>query len=899
MKPLFYFCVATFLSLFIFGTALHGADIYWNPVGEGVLQENGSHWQGGTAPGSGQTAEITGGTNSILGAVNTDGDFDDVAFVDDFHLIISGGDTSAKPVTPGKNVEFQIGRSQAGTMTVGNGTFTAPGRVAIGFLSSGDLTIDNAGQFIITGNGDHLIGHAAGTVTVNSGGLFDVRNGSYTYLGFGTGGTGTLTVNSGGEAKFNTPLIVTGTGTLDVAGGKVTVSGELHTNTSADTTTLVKLSQGAEMSVSGEFVALYNTNGKGKFVFDISDAKLTVGGNFWGGLHSSNDHVPLDGEEYMAYFYFRNGSTVTAKEAWLGMNAKTYILIEDGAVITSTDNNAGIGWGKAAADSLLVMEGGEFNAIHFNVGNDVSATMNQSGGLVKASSGFNIRHGSTVNLFGSGKIDVADILRIDGGSQLKLSGGEVKAGHVLVDSSGSLKMSNGEVKTGSVRVDNGGSLDISGGTVRVNDDINMNTSADSVVTVKLSGDADVTARNFYALRGNENGGSENPFNGKGKFVFEIGGDAKLSLDGDFWCGYPHNESTHPALDGEEFAAYLTFSGNSMVVAEGEAWVGMNAKSKIIITDGASITGKTGHSGIGWSDRPSSAGSLMIMDGGEFNANVFCVGNGARLEQSGGTITSGEFHVQPGGSSVYLSDSAAVNVASAFCVNSRGLLDMSGGWVDAGWMRIDADATMNLSGGTLNVWGSLQKDGDFNFTGGTLNAQSLNFHLVQNNNGILSPGGDGAIGSTMIENAYTLNGGTMRFDLDLEGYLDDLINPAPYRDLLTVTGTATFAPGTFVDILFDSSLLTPDLAGMEFQIMDLANELNVNLTAMLTGDGARYWNIYQNPDNYGVFITYNGFAENDDPAVPEPGTWALLMLGGVVLGFAARRKYQRNFFVYRR
>ena len=615
-----------------------------------------------------------------------------------------------------------------------------------------------------------------------------------------------------------------------------------------------------------------------------------------------------------------------------GINGWNLLVTGGNTTITDGSGDGGL---RMSDNGTLTMEGGKFTSVGKTVvqhgasvtinagqfytngmnvlGDNGPATVTVNGGLYEVGNfdtfiAYQPWSGSSSVIVNDGVAKFGGRLVIGQGATgtLDIRGGAVFTRNVDMGAregggpaTGILNISGGQMTVDGTFLANTGAdstanINLTGGSMRVNGDFRTNVAANRVVEIdgesvtlpantvtnmSLSGGANLTITGGFTPMVNPDHSN--------RFKLEMN-NATLTINGHFWGGDPGPNSTPFA--GEGYMAEFYFGPGSTVVAGGEAWIGMNAKTYIRIEDGASITSRDNNSGIGWAggDKTAGAGSVLDMWGGEFNAVNFNVGEGVAvtMNQSGGTVNAGnEFRVR-NGSKMNLSD-GKVNVTNELLLNNGSTeLNMTGGEINAGSLRINNWAAMNLSGGTLNVRGDLYTtdNGAFHFDGGTLNARNITFDLVQND-GILSPGGNGVIGITEIGSAespknYILNDGTIRLDLNL---LNDT------SDLLTVYGDVFFGPNVFLDLVYDMNLLA-NTGEHSFKIMELFSPntefTNDEIASLLSAQNAYFWIVSQDGSG-GVWLTL------DTDAVPEPGTWAMLMLGGVALGFAARRKYQKK------
>lgn len=404
----------------------------WIPDKEGNLYD-AANWENNTVPANG-TAQIYGGTNKITRHVQNG-----------VNLLVTGGSTTA-------GQEFHIGSDadSVGNITMENGEFLVTGKTIIGSAigSTGTLTV-NGGHFRTTPAELVVIGDSGtGTVIVN-GGVYEVVQPAEqtTVVGYQPSGKGSIIVN-GGVAKFGNDLLLgrTGTAIMELTGGQTIVGRDFQGNNESGSTASLSLSGDAKMTVNGTFKPAFKENGQVKFDFNITDdAELYVGGNFWGGNNNAGSN-PLDGETYAINFTFGGNSKTSVAEFWVAMSAKSHILIEDNATITSRSGNSGIGWNNKSVGSVLEMTGGTFTAPTFNAGNAVRADMFLSGGTANFTT-FNV--GTEPNA---------------AGSLTEISGGTLNATNVNINH-GKIELEGGILNATNLNKAGTGAFEFTGGTL--------------------------------------------------------------------------------------------------------------------------------------------------------------------------------------------------------------------------------------------------------------------------------------------------------------------------------------------------------------------------------------------------------------------------------------------------
>lgn len=192
--------------------------------------------------------------------------------------------------------------------------------------------------------------------------------------------------------------------------------------------------------------------------------------------------------------------------------------------------------------------------------------------------------------------------------------------------------------------------------------------------------------------------------------------------------------------------------------------------------------------------------------------------------------------------------------------------------------VNSDATSagttTLGGGTLNV-GTLSKvGGDFTLGGGTLAADRIQFSLKQTG-GTLAPGGVGEIGKTEIFGDYTITGGGITLD----------VLTASIYDSISATGkiSADSATEIYLNLLNGFSLNEGDELVL-FTGGETENLGNFSLAQALED----YWRL-EIQGNSLIATLYNSpLGNGGENGVPEPATWALMLLGAAAVVCLRRR-----------
>ena len=272
---------------------------------------------------------------------------------------------------------------------------------------------------------------------------------------------------------------------------------------------------------------------------------------------------------------------------------------------------------------------------------------------------------------------------------------------------------------------------------------------------------------------------------------------------------------------------------------------------------------------------SGSGNVEMLDGGVFNntsAGTFTAENDASVVLASGA-TAGSFvnagtFTKSGGLGT-TSFNAGVAFANSGTVEAQsGTIAFDGGYTQSAGALV-------LNGGSVSASSPLDINGGSVTGSGTINASIAN-------GGELSPGAPDAAGMLMVSGDLVFEDAA-RFTIEIGGRL-------PTEFDRTTSGATTLAG--FLDVSFingfEAGLLGVTPAD-SFTILDasslsgsFANALNGDRVA--TSDGA---------GSFAVSYIGSGVVLSDFQAVPEPGTYALLVVGAGALLVARRRRASRR------
>lgn len=467
-------------------------------------------------------------------------------------LTMSGGTLEGKTVTVGvgasgtvtmngANAKFNAGNLYIGSsakdsvFTLQDGTLTTTTELRIGDDAAGKTTFSQSGG-TVNAAGKVVFGfHNTGICDVNiSGGTFNatsdilyLADSDATSVNLNLSGTGKLVAKQVNVAQHGTSFItMSGNSAMETKDFFMSYNYDKSDNAVSSLT----MTDDASLKVTGAFIPFngYNAEGKthtGKGRVEVKmdgNSSIYVTGNLWTGANSGNAATPMDGEDYTAYYTFGGNSTLSCNEFWVAMSAKSHILIQDSASVTSRGGNSGIAWSENSNDSLLEMTGGTLKAPTFYVGNSDSSygTLNISGGTAEFSNLY-MQKLSDIITSGTGVLKTKNFTQK---GTVTLDGGTIQAESLTNEASGTVQNNRGDLYA--TAINNAGTFNVApNGRIQVG-----TIGAASGETLTLTGTADYNMGGSFVLDVFSTSNYDKiAYNGSGDLLFGEGAGVVLNL----------------------------------------------------------------------------------------------------------------------------------------------------------------------------------------------------------------------------------------------------------------------------------------------------------------------------------------------------------------------------------
>ncbi len=706
-----------------------------------------------------------------------------------------------------------LGGTSSATISGSGSTWKNTGDLYVGDFGSGMLVIDKGGA---VSNVDGIIGYAnTGTVTVagaDAGGTVSTwTNSGNLFVGYDSGGAGTLTIENGGEVRASAVSIATltgSTGTLNLNGDGATGRGVL------ETAYVEKGSGAATLNLNGGI--LRATRDESDFLSNFGT--LTAGtGGVW--IDSNGHAVTIDADTHFA-------------------GSSTFNKIGTGTLTLTGDSSGFAGFAFVEGGTLAIAQGGKFGSSSGDIasaaGSVASATVTGAGSAWTNTGILTVgdQGNGTLTVSDGGKVSSATgyIANAAGSVSSVTVTGEDGSGNASTWTNGDLYV--GFSGNGTLSVEAGGKVSSSSSVV------GFSSGSEGSATVTGAGSSWTNTFDLYV-------GSS----GIGTLSVEAGGKVSSSRG---FIGYS---------SGTESSATVTGAGSTWTNTY-NLYVGFAGNGTLTISDSGKVSSITGIIG----NVASSEGSATVTGAGSSWTNasdlfVGSIGKGTLSVEAGGKVSNSRGYI---GYSSHTDSSATVTGAGSTWTNmdnlyvgfaSNGTLSVeAGGKVSSaegyiGYVSgIEGHATVTGSGstwtGTHELYVGYMGNGTLTVSdGGKVSAPSVGL-ATAGGNGTLNIGaaaGDAAVAAGTLDTTIVQFGdgaGTLNFNhigditfaagLSSTGSGTHALNH--YAGVTTLTGDSSGFTGTTT--VSGGTLLVGDATGAG----KLGGVVNVGTDGTLGGSG---------------------------------------------------------------
>ena len=781
------------------------------------------------------------------------------------------------------------GATGTGTINLTNGATLSntAHSMRIGESGTGTINVKSKSTLASPSYGIHLAHATGGVGTLNiDGGTVNSKN---VYVG--ANGTGVLDVKNGGTLNAGTNTLFIGNnagtvGTFNMSGSESTVTvGALYignkdakTDENGDPIACVATITGGSLTSSGTIYIGAEKNSLG--VLNVEGGTLTgnnelrVGRNGSGTMTIKNNATALfTGIVYVGQnagskgvLNVEGGSLSSGNQLIVGSTGSGTMTIKNDAT-TSFTGNVYVGQNADSEGILNVESGSLFSGNQLIVGNSGSGTMTMTGGSVTAAG--NIYVGAEKNSQG--------VLNVEGGtltgkSQLRV--GRYGAGTMTVkndaavtasdvvyvgqyaNSSGTLNLEGGSL-TGSKNVIIGseenskGYLNVKGGTLEAKAELYVGDVGKGSMTIS---DGSVTAAGKIYVANNKKSTSELNVSG-----------GSLTGNSELIVGYSGN-GTMTITGGD-----VTIAGLTNVGFEAGSIGNLSIKDGTFTNTNSASTFRIGRKGTGTvevleggqlivENTPTQLGyysggdGTLIINGGTAQLKTlqigYASGSTGALEVKDGTLITEE-EIQIG-------------------VSAPGKAKVSGGDVIAKGgivIKNDNDSYLEITRGLVTTPEiTIPSETSLKWTGGGLDTPSVKGSLVQNG-GTLYPVIEKYVDAVVMGD-YNQSAGSIVIDLDMAN---------DQWDTLTVDGDLNLNGTVFVN-------LTEDIAPIPYVTRYQVFNVTSGNILDVSGVSLAFPEWYSHGGEWA--LTADGALVMK---LPEPSTWALMILGAAGLLYWRKRK----------
>ena len=795
------------------------------------------------------------------------------------------GVTAPEPLLSPDILELTTGNNRffSGGVTLTNQSGTVNWNAGNIFLA-GASVIDN--HSLWDAKGDNSINPNGGlTSSFLNSGIFrkSAGAGATTIAGIAFANSGTIDAQigsitfSGGNATFNNGSIFSGAGEVNITNNAAFNGG--FTSSNVDFQSGTYTGNGASLSGTADWTAGTFT---GDWTVTTAATLNAVTGNnkflSGGAVVTNNGTVNWSAGN----LFLAGASQIINNSTW---NASGDNSINPNGGLASTFTNSGT-FVKIGGTGATTIAG-----IAFVNNNNIEA---QTGSIVFA--GGNAMFNAGSSFFGAGDIDITNNAVFNGAftsANLDFRGGTYTGtGAALTGSADWIAgtfTGDWTINSGStVNAISGNNKFLNGGAIVTNDGT-VNWVAGNIF---LAGASQFVNNGLWDATGdnslNPNGGGTSVFTNNGTFS-KSGGAGATTVAG---IGFVNNGTVNAQT------AAITFSGGNATFNAGSIFLGAG---EVNITNNATFNGGFTSSNLDFEGGTYTGNAAALTGTADWNAGTFTgdwmVNSGSSLNllsgnnkflSGGATLTNdGTFNWAAGnlflaGASQIVNTGTVTITGDNSINNNGGLLSSvtnngliqktsgSGTTILASGVGLDNNGTINVLSGTIALPAAFNNDGTL---GGTGTFASTNL----TNDGSIAPGALGATGTLAL---------TGNFFQSANGFLNSQLASSGSSDLFNISGTAGISGTLALSCILGCAISTGD----SFVLLDSIGALSGTFSNITTS-GFRTGFSFDVVYDYGADLVRLNVLDAGlvGGGVPEPSTWAMMILGFGMVGHAMRKR----------
>jgi T5SS/PEP-CTERM-associated repeat protein len=734
----------------------------------------------------------------------------------------------------------------------------------IGASGIGAVTIENGGTVSSTTSFIALNGGGNGSASVTgTGSTWTASSLNVGGTATGPGGTGSLTISSGGLVRVNGTTNVWANGTVDVQGGgtfnandNFTIDDGVLTRASSGSFNLaasktMTIQNGGRASFTGTYItainAIYNVSGTGSTFEALSGGGISIGNGAQahvtsGGLISSagNLNIGINGSGISG-----NGTlTVDGTGSSLVSGGASNSWGQSGNTATVTFTNNAAGTLSGALDLGPTTTANTTAAVNVLSGADLSVggnfTLAAAGGATTSAT-LNVQgSGSTFSQTGSSSIVVGHALL--GAAAINIgtttSGASFTTGtdETTINKTGVVTIGNGS-NTGTFNAN--GNISANGGLLRRGSGSSFNLAAGKIMDV------------FNAGRASFTGGYTTASNA----IYFVSGGVLETLSNDLVIG----NGAQVSVDTGGLVSSARFFDIGTTGGDGTLSVTGNSSSVTAAGLGLNAWGNNGHAAhVTFSNNATGSfpgGITMVSSATAGTAADVNILSGADMTVSnlflgffgGGAATSATMTVDGAGSSVTQISNSMLSVGNS-STGSASLIVRNNALFTTSTNSIFVAPTGTLelnSGAVFDARGPMTMSGTFKFLGGTLHVDNYTGDL-DNQGGTLAPGH--SAGNTNVSGIYKQES-PATLQIEIGG-----TTPGTTFDTLHVSGPTVLGGTLNVSLISD---FIPS-AGNTFPIIMATGGITGRFTSLvLPALSALVWQLDYQPTSLSLIVTIPG------------------------------------------